>query len=229
MLERVELGSCGLLGRGMNGMRRGKGARHDRPGQRRPPGRDGWTVTSPHRHPTSVGSRTSPTAGPGTVRLRRLRRRRVRPADRGLAYRHHQSHRRGPDTTADRVVGPRPAKGSRSSRVSCCTTPMPGASTHPSGSPAPRAGGHRSLDRHRGRCVPQRPDGIDHRTVQDRGDPHDRLPRRPLQGIADVEYVAAGWVDSYNDRRLHGSLGWLTPVEDEQDHYAALSREPQPA
>jgi hypothetical protein len=29
--------------------------------------------------------------------------------------------------------------------------------------------------------------------------------------------------------RLHGSLGWLTPVEYEQDHYAALSREPQPA
>ena len=34
----------------------------------------------------------------------------------------------GPDTTVDRVVGPGPAKGSRSSRVSCCTTPMPGAS-----------------------------------------------------------------------------------------------------
>jgi transposase InsO family protein len=27
MLERVELGSCGLLERGMNGVRRGKGAR----------------------------------------------------------------------------------------------------------------------------------------------------------------------------------------------------------
>jgi hypothetical protein len=37
MLERVELGSCGLLERGMNGVRRGKGA-HDRPGQSRPPG-----------------------------------------------------------------------------------------------------------------------------------------------------------------------------------------------
>jgi transposase InsO family protein len=49
----------------MNGMRRGKGARHDRPGQRRPPGRGRWTVTSPHRHPTSVGSRTSPTADLG--------------------------------------------------------------------------------------------------------------------------------------------------------------------
>ena len=67
MLERVELGSCGLLERGMNGVRRGKGARTT------VPAKDGrragicWTVASPHRHPTSVGSRTSPTAGPGLV------------------------------------------------------------------------------------------------------------------------------------------------------------------
>ena len=51
----------------------------------------------------------------------------------------------------------------------------------------------------------------------------------PYKALADVEYVAAGWVDWCNHRRLHGSLGWLTPVEYEQDHYAALSREPQPA
>ncbi len=51
----------------------------------------------------------------------------------------------------------------------------------------------------------------------------------PYKTLADVEYVAAGWVDWYNHRRLHGSLGWLTPIEYEQDYYAALSREPQPA
>jgi transposase InsO family protein len=51
----------------------------------------------------------------------------------------------------------------------------------------------------------------------------------PYKTLADVEYVATGWVDWYNHRRLHGSLGWLTPVEYEQDYYAALSREPQPA
>ena len=50
----------------------------------------------------------------------------------------------------------------------------------------------------------------------------------PYKTLADVEYVAAGWVDWYNHRRLHGSLGMLTPIEYEQDYYAALSREPQP-
>jgi len=50
----------------------------------------------------------------------------------------------------------------------------------------------------------------------------------PYKTLADVEYAVAGWVDWYNHRRLHGSLGMLTPVEYEQHHYAALNREPQP-
>jgi putative transposase len=51
----------------------------------------------------------------------------------------------------------------------------------------------------------------------------------PYKTIADIEYTTAGWVDWYNHRRLHGSLGMLTPIEHEQAYYAALSREPQPA
>jgi putative transposase len=47
-------------------------------------------------------------------------------------------------------------------------------------------------------------------------------------GASHVEYATAGWVDWYNHRRLHGSLGMLTPTEYEQHHYAAHSREPQP-
>ena len=50
----------------------------------------------------------------------------------------------------------------------------------------------------------------------------------PLKTLADVEYATAAWVDWYNHRRLHSSLGMLTPAEYEQDHYAALNREPQP-
>jgi transposase InsO family protein len=51
----------------------------------------------------------------------------------------------------------------------------------------------------------------------------------PYKTLADVEFATAGWVDWYNQRRLHGSLGMITPVEFENNHYATLTREPQPA
>ena len=47
--------------------------------------------------------------------------------------------------------------------------------------------------------------------------------------LADVEYATASWVDWYNNRRLHGTLGMITPVEHENAYYEALNREPQPA
>jgi transposase InsO family protein len=50
----------------------------------------------------------------------------------------------------------------------------------------------------------------------------------PYRRIGDVEYATAGWVDWYNNRRLHGTLGMMSPVEFEQAHYAAFSREPHP-
>ena len=50
----------------------------------------------------------------------------------------------------------------------------------------------------------------------------------PYKSIADVEYATAGWVDWYNNRRLHSTLGNVPPVEYEQAHYAALNREPHP-
>lgn len=50
----------------------------------------------------------------------------------------------------------------------------------------------------------------------------------PLRTIGDVEFATAGWVDWYNNRRLHGTLGMMTPVEFEQAHYATLNREPHP-
>ncbi len=51
----------------------------------------------------------------------------------------------------------------------------------------------------------------------------------PYKTIADVEYATAGWVEWYNNRRLHSTLGNVPPVEYEQAHYATLNREPQPA
>ena len=50
----------------------------------------------------------------------------------------------------------------------------------------------------------------------------------PYRTIGDVEYATAGWVDWYNNRRLHSTLGMMTPVEFEHAHYATLNREPQP-
>ncbi len=50
----------------------------------------------------------------------------------------------------------------------------------------------------------------------------------PYKTLADVEYATAGWVDWWNNRRLHGSLGMIPPAEFEDNHYAALNREPQP-
>jgi putative transposase len=50
----------------------------------------------------------------------------------------------------------------------------------------------------------------------------------PFKTLADVEYATAGWVDWYNNRRLHSTLGNVPPVEYEQAHYAALNPEPQP-
>jgi putative transposase len=51
----------------------------------------------------------------------------------------------------------------------------------------------------------------------------------PYRTISDVEYATAGWVDWYNQRRLHSSLAMMSPVEFEDAHYAALNPEPQPA
>ena len=51
----------------------------------------------------------------------------------------------------------------------------------------------------------------------------------PDKTIADVKYATAGWVDWYNNRRLHSSIGYVPPAEFENAHYATLNQEPQPA
>lgn len=44
----------------------------------------------------------------------------------------------------------------------------------------------------------------------------------PYKTLADIEYATAGWVDWYNHRRLHGTLGMIPPVEFEQARDAAI-------
>jgi transposase InsO family protein len=50
----------------------------------------------------------------------------------------------------------------------------------------------------------------------------------PVKTLADVEYATAGWVEWYNNRRLHSTLGMVPPIEYEHAHYAALNRESEP-
>jgi transposase InsO family protein len=44
---------------------------------------------------------------------------------------------------------------------------------------------------------------------------------QPLKTIADIEYATMAWVDWYNNRRLHSTLGMIPPTEFEHAHYAA--------
>lgn len=43
----------------------------------------------------------------------------------------------------------------------------------------------------------------------------------PYKTIADIEYATAGWVDWYNNRRLHSQLQYRTPIEVEAEYHAA--------
>jgi putative transposase len=50
----------------------------------------------------------------------------------------------------------------------------------------------------------------------------------PLRTLGDIEFATMAWVDWYNNRRLHGSIGMVPPIEYEAAHYAALQLERQP-
>lgn len=43
----------------------------------------------------------------------------------------------------------------------------------------------------------------------------------PFRTIGDVEYATLGWVDWYNNERVHSSLGYTNPVTFEARHYNA--------
>lgn len=47
-----------------------------------------------------------------------------------------------------------------------------------------------------------------------------------LKTLVDVEYAPVGWVDWWNHRRLHSTIGQIPPAEHEQAYYAALNQEP---
>jgi transposase InsO family protein len=56
----------------------------------------------------------------------------------------------------------------------------------------------------------------------------DPLHAGPFRNIDDIEYATMGWVDWYNNRRLHSALDYVQPVEFELNNYAAdLSSQPE--
>lgn len=50
----------------------------------------------------------------------------------------------------------------------------------------------------------------------------------PYKTVSDVEFATAGWVDWYNNSRLHSSIGQIPPTEFETLHYSGLGPEDQP-
>ncbi len=52
---------------------------------------------------------------------------------------------------------------------------------------------------------------------------HSPFPTGPFRAIADIAYATMGWVDWFNARRLHSTLGDITPDEVEAIHYAQQS------
>ena len=50
----------------------------------------------------------------------------------------------------------------------------------------------------------------------------------PVKGISDVEFATMAWVDWWNNRRLHSSIGMIPPIEHENAHYLQIAA-PRPA
>ena len=214
---------------GRNGIRRGKGVRTTVPAKDadRAGGPAQPAVPGPGAQP-GLGGRLHLLPHLGRFRLRRLHRRRLRPTHPRLARRHRQADRPGPHPAADRAVGPGPPRP--------CRGAWPADSSHDAGSQytAIRFTEHLALE------------GIAP-SIGTVGDAYDNglmesviglfktecigttvFHAGPYKTLADIEYATAGWVDWYNHRRLHGTLGMVPPDEFEQAHYAALNPQEQP-
>lgn len=76
------------------------------------------------------------------------------------------------------------------------------------------AGGVRWLPRRQRR---QRPGRIVQRALQDGGEVI--RPHGPWRGLDDVEYATLEYVDWFNQQRLHGEIGMISPAEFEAIYY----------
>ena len=51
----------------------------------------------------------------------------------------------------------------------------------------------------------------------------------PFRTADDLELATLSWVHWFNENRLHSSIGYLTPIEKEQNHYREMNPQSQPA
>ena len=51
----------------------------------------------------------------------------------------------------------------------------------------------------------------------------------PFRTADDLELATLSWVHWFNDSRLHSSIGYLTPVEKENEYYGENNPQSQPA
>ena len=165
----------------------------------------------------AVGGRPHLRAHLDRVRLRRVRHRRVLPADRRLAAVQPAAHRPGARRAGDGDLDPPARAGRRATgRPGWCTTPTAGCSTWrsatPNASPTP-ARSPRSAHAATATTTPwPRPQSGCTRPSSSAG-------TGPWRSSTHVELAIAEWVDWYNHRRLHGASDNIPPVEYEQNHY----------
>jgi putative transposase len=50
----------------------------------------------------------------------------------------------------------------------------------------------------------------------------------PWRGVDDLELATLNWVWWFNEVRLHGEIGYVPPVEFENNYYRQMNTQPQP-
>ncbi|MGE4281337.1 MAG: IS3 family transposase, partial [Magnetospirillum sp.] len=53
--------------------------------------------------------------------------------------------------------------------------------------------------------------------------------RGPWRSFEAVEFATLEWVDWFNNRRIMGPIGYITPAEAEERYYAMLDQKPMAA
>lgn len=51
----------------------------------------------------------------------------------------------------------------------------------------------------------------------------------PFRSADDLELATLSWVHWFNENRLHSSIGYLTPIEKENEYYREINTQRQPA